>query len=115
MAPDIGEREQRFGKANFDAAIGDFERALQLDPKLVRAQVGLAYALIDRAYLFNGGDAAVDYPRAEALLTSALSKEPNNASAHSTRALLAFARKQFGDALSKLNVAIEIDPNCLIF
>jgi class 3 adenylate cyclase/TolB-like protein len=100
-----------FDKVKFDAAIGDFERALQLDPELVRAQVGLAYALIDRAYVFGGGDAAVDYPRAEALLASALSKEPNNASAHGTRALLAFVRKQFGDALAKLDVALEIDPN----
>jgi class 3 adenylate cyclase/TolB-like protein len=100
-----------FGKAKFDAAIGDFERALQLDPELVRAQIGLAYALIARAYVFGGGNASVDYPRAEALLVSALSKEPNNASAHSTAALLAFARKQFSDALSKLDVAIEIDPN----
>ena len=100
-----------FDKAKFDAAIADFERALQLDPELVRAQIGLAYALIDRAYVFGGGDAAVDYPRAEALLTSALSKEPNSAVVHSVRALLAFARKQYSDALSKLDVAIEIDPN----
>jgi class 3 adenylate cyclase/TolB-like protein len=100
-----------FGKANFDTAIGDFEQALHLDPELVRAQVGLAYALIDRAYVFGGGDAAVDYPRAETLLTSALSKEPNNAAVHTVRALLAFVRKQFSDALSKLDVAIEIDPN----
>jgi TolB-like protein len=100
-----------FGKANFDAAIADFERALQLDPELVRAQIGLAYALINRAYVFGGGNASVDYPRADELLTSALSKEPNNAVVHTVRALLAFVRKQYSDALSKLDVAIEIDPN----
>jgi TolB-like protein/predicted Zn-dependent protease len=100
-----------FDQAKFDAAIADFERALQLDPELVRAQVGLAYSLIDRAYVFGGGDAAVDYPRAEALLTSALSKEPNSAVVQGTRALLAFARKQYSDALSKLDVVLEIDPN----
>jgi TolB-like protein/class 3 adenylate cyclase/Flp pilus assembly protein TadD len=99
-----------FGKANLNTAIDEFERALQLDPELARAQVGLAYALVDRAYVF-GGNTALDYPRAEALLTTALSKEPNNASVHSARALLAFARKQYSDALSKLDVAIELDPN----
>ena len=98
-------------KANFDAAVGYFERALQLDPQLVRAQVGLAWALIDRVFVFGSGNAAVDYPRAEALLTSALSKEPNYAWAHLTKALLAGNRKQFSDALSELDVAIEDDPN----
>jgi TolB-like protein len=104
-----------FDKAKFDAAIADFERALQLDPELVRAQIGLAYALIDRAYVFGGGDAAVDYPRAEALLTSALAKGHNNAWALGTRELLPFARKRFGDALAKLDLALEIDPNIVGF
>jgi tetratricopeptide (TPR) repeat protein len=71
----------------------------------------LAYALIDRVVVFRSGDAGVDYPRAEALLTSALSKEPNYAWAHFAKALLASARRQFGDALSELDVAIEDDPN----
>jgi TolB-like protein len=100
-----------FNKANFDAAIGYFERALQFDPQLVRAQVGLAWALIDRVFVFGSGDAAVDYPRAEALLTSALSKEPNYAWAHFVKAILASDRKQFSDALSEVDVAIENDPN----
>jgi tetratricopeptide (TPR) repeat protein len=61
--------------------------------------------------VFRSGDAAVDYPRAEALLTSALSEEPNYAWAHLTKALLVSARWQFSDALSELDVAIEDDPN----
>ncbi len=96
---------------NLNDGIAYFERALQLDPELTRAQVGLAYGLIDRVNMFGGGDAAVDYPRAEALLTSALSKEPSSARAHMVKAALAFARKQFNDTLSELDVAIENDPN----
>ena len=58
-----------FSKVNYDAAIGYFERALQLDPGLTRAQVGLAWGLVDRAFSFRAGNETVDLPRAEALLT----------------------------------------------
>ena len=54
----------------------------------------------------------VDLPRAEALLTNALAKEPNNAWAHFVKAdLLAYGKKQFAGALSELDVAIENDSN----
>jgi class 3 adenylate cyclase/TolB-like protein len=101
-----------FNKANYDAAIGYFERALQLDPQLTRAQVGLAWGLVDRMYPFRGGDIAVDLPRAEGLLMKALAAEPNSAWAHYVRAdLLAYGKKQINDALSELGVAIENDRN----
>jgi adenylate cyclase len=101
-----------FSKVNYDAAIGYFERALQLDPGLTRAQVGLAWGLVDRMYPFRGGDKAVDLPRAEQLLTKALSAEPNSAWAHYVKAdLLAYGKKQINDALSELDVAIENDRN----
>ena len=83
-----------FAETNFDAAIADFERALQLDPELTRAQLGLAWGLVDRAFSFRGGHATVDVPRAEALLTNALAKEPNNAWAHFVKAdLLVYRRR----------------------
>ena len=101
-----------FNKANVDAAIGYFERAMQLDPDLTRAQVGLAWGLVDRAFVFGGGNGAVDLPRAQALLTSALSAEPNSAWAHFVKAdLLAYGTKQFNDGLSELDVAIDNDRN----
>jgi adenylate cyclase len=101
-----------FSKVNYDAAIGYFERALQLDPGLTRAQVGLAWGLVDRMYPFRGGDKAVDLPRAEQLLTKALSADPNSAWAHYVKAdLLAYGKKQINDALSELDVAIENDRN----
>ena len=65
-----------------------------------------------RAFSFRGGHATVDLPRAEALLTNALAKEPNNAWAHFVKAdLLAYGKKQFDGALSELDVAIENDSN----
>ena len=41
-------------KTNFDAAIADFERALQLDPELTRAQLGFGVGeLVDRAFFVS--------------------------------------------------------------
>ena len=101
-----------FAKANVDAAIPYFERALQLDPELTRAQLGLAWGLADRAFSFRGGNETVDLPRAEALLRSALSREPNSAWAHFIKAdVLAYGKKQSNDALSELDVAINNDRN----
>jgi adenylate cyclase len=101
-----------FAKANVDAAIPYFERALQLDPELTRAQLGLAWGLADRAFSFRGGNITVDSPRAEALLRSALSREPNSAWAHFIKAdVLAYGKKQSNDALSELDVAIDNDRN----
>ena len=101
-----------FAKANVDAAIPYFERALQLDPELTRAQLGLAWGLADRAFSFRGGNETIDLPRAEALLKSALSRESNSAWAHFIKAdVLAYGKKQSNDALSELIVAIDNDRN----
>jgi adenylate cyclase len=101
-----------FNKANVDAAIDYFERAIQQDPEFTRAKVGLAWGLVDRAFSFRVGNETVDLPRAEALLASALSKEPNNAWAHFVKAdLLTYGKKQSNDALSELDVAIDNDRN----
>ena len=101
-----------FAKANVDAAIPYFERALQLDPELTRAQLGLAWGLVDRAFSFRGGNETIDLPRAEALLRSALSRESNSAWAHFIKAdVLAYGKKQSNDALSELDVVIDNDRN----
>ena len=101
-----------FNKSNYDAAIDYFERALQLDPELTRAQVGLAWGLVDRVFQFRGGDQLVDLPRSESLLSKVLAAEPNSALAHYVKAdFLTYEKKQFNDALSELDVAIDNDRN----
>ena len=92
-------------------AIGDFERALRLDPDYTMAKIGLAEGLVERLVGTMGGNKAVDLPRAEALVASALSEQPDSALAHFVKANLAFARRQFNDMLSELDVAIENDRN----
>jgi adenylate cyclase len=100
-----------FDQSTVNEVIGYFERALQLDPGLTRAKIGLAQALIDRFMWLGGGNEAVDIPRAEALVASALSAEPNNASAHFAKASLLGAKKQFSDQFAEIDAAIENDRN----
>jgi TolB-like protein/DNA-binding winged helix-turn-helix (wHTH) protein len=104
-------RNKGLTSANVNESIGDFERALQLDPELARAKLGLAIGLIDRVETFRSGNDGVDLPRAEALVANVLSAEPNNATAHLIKAILAHGRKQFNDTLSEVDVAVEDDPN----
>jgi adenylate cyclase len=102
---------QSFDQATVNEVLGYFERALQLDPGHTGAKIGLAQALIDRFMWLGGGDEAVDIPRAEALVASALSAEPNNASAHFTKANLLGAKKQFSDQFAEIDAAIENNQN----
>jgi adenylate cyclase len=102
---------ESFSPTSVNEALGNFERALQLDPGLTRAKIGLAQALIDRFMWLGGGDEVVDIPRAEALVASALSAEPNNASAHFTKANLFTAKKQFNDQFAEIDAAIENNQN----
>jgi tetratricopeptide (TPR) repeat protein len=100
-----------YNQANLEAAIGYFERALRLDPELTQAKIGLAAGLVNRFGTFRVGNLAVDFPRADALLTSALAAKPNSAWAHLARAELQFQNGRIDEALSELDVANESDPN----
>jgi tetratricopeptide (TPR) repeat protein len=96
---------------NVTEAGEDFERALQLDPGFTRAQVGLARTLFDRVRRF-GVPEGTNFDRAESLIATALSGDPNDAEAHFVKGeLLTYARKQFAAALAELQVAIDNDRN----
>jgi adenylate cyclase len=94
-----------------EEALGYYERALRLDPNLVRAQVGVATGLTRRVILFKTGNPAEDLPRAEALAMNALSAEPDNPRAHQARASVMFAKNQFSGSLAELRGVIENNPN----
>jgi adenylate cyclase len=103
--------DKGFTAANVNEAIGDFERALQLDPNFTAAKIGLAEGLVERVTVGMGGNRSVDLPRAEALVASALSERPDSALGHFVKANLAFARGQLNDMLPELDVTIENDRN----
>jgi TolB-like protein/class 3 adenylate cyclase len=97
--------------ANVNEALDYFERALRLDPDLMRARVGLALMLVWRAHYFGGPEPTKDVARAESLAASVLAAEPNNAWAHYAKAELDFYGMQFDDTLSELKAVLENDRN----
>ena len=99
-----------FTDGNINEALKDFESALQLDPGLTRAQIGLARMLRDRSAVFQF-DGAANLDRAETLIADALTAEPNDAEAHYVKAGLMEARKQFAGALAETKIAIENNHN----
>ena len=95
---------------NIDEAAADFERALQLDPALTRAQVGLARTLYIRLNFFRNAQTTA-LEQAESLIARALSAEPNDAETHYVKAGLMVVRKQFEGTLAEAKEAIENDRN----
>jgi len=63
-------------------ALGLFERALDLDPHAVEAQIWLAFMLINHVLDFVSDAPDVDLRRADELIARALTRSPNSAWTH---------------------------------
>ena len=99
------------GPATSDEAIGFFERALVLDPAAVRAQVGLASALISRVLDEFSTAPATDLQRAEGLLERAIAAAPNTAWPHYVKGQLLRAKGLCSEAIPEYEAAIALDRN----
>jgi adenylate cyclase len=98
-------------RAASDEAIDYFERALVLDPTAVRAQIGLASALISRVIDEFSNSGTADLLRAETLLAWALQAAPNSAWAHYVKGQLLRAQGRCGEAIPEYEAAIALDRN----
>jgi adenylate cyclase len=97
--------------ATSDEAIGFFERALVLDPAAVRAQIGLASALISRVLDEFSTSPETDLQRAEGLLERALAAAPNTAWPHYVKGQLLRAKGLCSEAIPEYEAAIALDRN----
>jgi adenylate cyclase len=99
-------------KVSQDAAIGLFERALELDPQFVPAMVGLAFSLAVRVTNLRSNDPKGDVARAEDWAERAVVAEPDNSVAHLAKAyVLGFGKRQWALAIAEADAAIAADPN----
>jgi len=106
------EIRRPFSKASQDAAVGLFERALELDPQLVPAMVGLASSLTYRVADLHSVDAKGDVARAEDWAERAVVAAPDNSAAHLAKAnMLAFGKRQWAQANAEAEAAIADNPN----
>ena len=106
-------------KVRFDAAIGFYRRALDLDPANPDALAGVASVrvyqvvncyLADGAGAWEGGAREAHLAEAEGLLAQVLAGAPGHLAALKTRAVLLRARGAFSDALAAAGALLSQHP-----
>ncbi len=95
----IGNTSLRLG--NFDAAITNYRKAIELNPDLAEAHCGLGFALQSQGNL----DAAIECHR------KALAIKPDFAGAHSNLGLALQSQGNLDAAIESYRRAIQIQPN----
>jgi tetratricopeptide (TPR) repeat protein len=87
------------------------ERALEIAPGSVDAEIGLATILVRD--LVNGWSRCPeqDGAHAEQLLVEALARDPDRSTAHAAMGILRRAQKRLPEAQIELEIAIALDPN----
>ena len=86
---------------DYDRAITDFTKAIQLDPDFAEA-----YNNRGDAYIGKG-----DYDRAIAELNRAIKLKPTLVKAYINRACAYFLKDNYAQARADVNTALQIDPN----
>ena len=95
--------------AHFHEALQDFERALEIDPRSVDAQIGVASVLV--ATVSSGWSTSPehDQTRAEQLLVEALQRDPNRSVAHHALGIVRRNQVRMDEAKTEFETAIALD------
>jgi adenylate cyclase len=96
-------------RENYDEAIGYFESALALDPKVPDGAAWLATLLAVRALDELTESATDDLKRAEQLAAQALALSPNSTMAHYARGQVLRAENRCQEAIPEYEAAVAID------
>jgi DNA-binding winged helix-turn-helix (wHTH) protein/TolB-like protein/Flp pilus assembly protein TadD len=106
------QRKSSFDEKNFEPAIAEYGRALQLDPGYALAHTGLAGAYAWKANKSNGDERTRFYEMAKAAALKALALDENLAEAHSS---LGWVRRiydwDWAESERHMTRAIELAPN----
>jgi adenylate cyclase len=97
--------------SKLDDVMNLYERALALDPQNIAAMTGLAGLLQVRVTTLASKNPEADIARADQLINAVLALQPDNSLAHSTKAWLFFAKRQWGQAIAEAETAITEDRN----
>jgi ankyrin repeat protein/cytochrome c-type biogenesis protein CcmH/NrfG len=87
-------------KGDYDRAISDFDKALELDPNYAFAYSNRGYAYADKG----------DYDRAISDLDKALELDPRYAEAYLNRGLACYRKGSYDRAISDFDKALELNP-----
>jgi len=96
---------------NFAEMIGQFERAVALDPRSVEAQSWLVTALLGRVMNGMSDSPSADIQRAESLVSQALAISPRNPHAHLAKGFLLNAQHRIEEAIPEYETALASNRN----
>jgi adenylate cyclase len=99
---------------SYAEAIGQYERALSLDPGSVTVQSALAGTLAGRAMEGMTTSRRADIDRAEGLAGQALAASPRSPLAHFARGQVLRARDRYKDAIPEYETAIAFNRNWVV-
>lgn len=98
----------QFRRSGFQYARRMFERAVEIDPKYVKAYAGLAYCSGLLFMYFDGSNANLE--GADSASRKALELDPELAEAHASRGFALSLRRQYDAARQEFEAAIQLDP-----
>jgi adenylate cyclase len=99
------------GAAGLQTGYGLCERALQIDPRNVRALVNLSFKYIDPVLEVQSKDPESDIRQAEDLVSRALALDPNAYSAHFAKSELLLGEKRFDEAFAEAELTLSLNPS----
>jgi adenylate cyclase len=98
---------------SYAEAIGHFERALTLDPRLAEAQSWLATTLINRILDFRSRAAEGDLGRAEELAVRAVAASPRSALAHFAKGQVLRVHGRHMEAIREYETVLALNRNAV--
>jgi len=95
---------------NYDAAIENFQKGVEMDPNQNVIWANLADAYVGQAGAKTGADQQASLDKAMEAYQKAIALKPENAAYHNNYALTLAKAKKFDDAQTELNKAAQLDP-----
>jgi tetratricopeptide (TPR) repeat protein len=95
---------------NYDAAIENFQKGVEMDPNQNVIWANLADAYVGQAGAKTGADQQASLDKAMEAYQKAIALKPENAAYHNNYALTLAKAKKFDEAQTELNKAAQLDP-----
>jgi TolB-like protein/class 3 adenylate cyclase len=100
-------------RENYAEGISWYERALEVDPRSIDAQSGLALTLVGRVLDVRADSRNADIERADRLIGQVLAAAPRNVVAHWAKGVMLLVDRRCGEAIPEFETVLELNRNLL--